>query len=68
MMARPARSFTEPPELRNSALPRIVQPVVSEARRNLISGVRPIVPITSRAKRDAALTSVSASPECITLR
>src|SRR5262245_54216566 len=36
-----ARSFTEPPGFANSALPRIVQPVISEARRNLISGVLP---------------------------
>src|SRR5690349_12100212 len=39
-----ARSLTEPPGLRNSALPRIVQPVSSEARRSLMSGVLPIVP------------------------
>src|SRR5438270_10365911 len=45
MMKSAARSLTEPPGLRNSALPRIVQPVISEARRNLISGVLPTVPI-----------------------
>src|SRR6516165_3199156 len=44
IIASAARSFTEPPGLRNSALPRIVQPVSSEARRNLISGVSPTVP------------------------
>src|SRR6185503_17829722 len=36
-----ARSLTEPPGFTNSALPRIVQPVSSEARRSLISGVLP---------------------------
>src|SRR5215475_5347544 len=43
MMKSPARSFTDPPGLRNSALPRIVQPVASEARRSLIIGVLPTV-------------------------
>src|SRR6188768_622038 len=36
-----ARSLTEPPGFANSALPRIVQPVSSEACRSLISGVLP---------------------------
>src|SRR5262249_36829352 len=36
-----ARSFTEPPGFKNSALPRIVQPVISDALRSLISGVLP---------------------------
>src|SRR5690606_38222471 len=36
-----ARSFTDPPGFRNSALPRIVQPVSSDALRSLISGVLP---------------------------
>src|SRR6185312_268778 len=45
MMNSAARSLTEPPGLRNSALPRMVQPVSSEARRNLISGVLPIEPM-----------------------
>src|SRR5215831_4747577 len=45
MMNSAARSLTEPPGLRNSALPRIVHPVSSEARRNLISGVFPTVPM-----------------------
>ena len=36
-----ARSLTEPPGFRNSALPRIVHPVSSEALRSLISGVLP---------------------------
>ena len=38
-MASAARSFTEPPGFMNSALPRIVQPVRSEARLSRISGV-----------------------------
>src|SRR5690606_37943916 len=36
-----ARSLTDPPGFRNSALPRIVQPVSSDALRSLISGVLP---------------------------
>src|SRR5256885_16963422 len=36
-----ARSLTEPPGFRNSALPRIVHPVSSDALRSLISGVLP---------------------------
>ena len=42
MMASAARSLTEPPGFMNSALPRIVQPVASEAALSLISGVLPI--------------------------
>src|SRR5690606_26466054 len=34
-----ARSFTEPPGFMNSALPKISQPVISEALRSRISGV-----------------------------
>jgi hypothetical protein len=45
MMKRAARSFTEPPGLRNSALPRIVQPVSSDAFLSLMSGVLPIAPM-----------------------
>ena len=37
-----ARSFTDWPGLRNSALPRISQPVASEARRSRRSGVFPM--------------------------
>src|SRR5881394_2273637 len=44
MMNSAARSFTEPPGLRNSALPRISQPVSSESLRNRTSGVLPTVP------------------------
>ena len=42
MIASAARSFTEPPGFMNSALPRILQPVSSEARRRRISGVLPM--------------------------
>ena len=38
-----ARSFTDPPGFMNSALPKIVHPVRSEALRSLISGVLPTV-------------------------
>src|ERR1700743_3070831 len=43
----PARSLTDWPGFMNSALPRMVQPVSSEARFNLISGVLPIASMTS---------------------
>src|SRR5215813_13148230 len=43
MIASAARSLTEPPGFRNSALPRIVQPVSSEALRSRISGVLPML-------------------------
>src|SRR5579863_9371586 len=46
MIARAARSLTEPPGFMNSALPRIVQPVASEARLSLISGVLPMASTT----------------------
>src|SRR5688572_800667 len=42
MRYRPARSFTEPPGFRNSALPRMSQPVSSDGPRNRMSGVLPI--------------------------
>src|SRR5271170_8113813 len=44
MIANAARSLTEPPGFKNSALPRIVHRVISDARRSLISGVFPTVP------------------------
>src|SRR3954447_8441752 len=44
---RAARSLTDSPGFMNSALPRIVQPVISDARRSLISGVWPIASRTS---------------------
>ena len=43
---RAGRSFTDWPGFRNSALPRISQPVASEARRSRISGVLPIASMT----------------------
>ena len=42
MMKSAARSLTDWPGFMNSALPRMVQPVSSEARLSLISGVLPI--------------------------
>ena len=45
IIASAARSLTEPPGLRNSAFPRIVQPVRSEACCNLINGVLPMLPM-----------------------
>ena len=42
MMNRAARSLTDWPGFMNSALPRMVQPVASETRSSLISGVLPI--------------------------
>jgi hypothetical protein len=47
MMAAAARSFTDCPGFMNSALPKMVQPVISEARRSLISGVPPMAARTS---------------------
>src|SRR3712207_5981892 len=44
---RAARSFTDWPGFMNSALPRTVHPVISDARRSLISGVLPIASRTS---------------------
>src|SRR5215470_10322764 len=40
------RSFTDWPGFMNSALPRMVQPVASDARLSLISGVPPIASTT----------------------
>jgi hypothetical protein len=54
--------LTEPPGLRNSALPRIVHPVSSEARRSLISGVFPTVPI----KPSRICMSASTPPAFVT--
>ena len=42
IISRPGRSFTEPPGFMNSAFPRMVQPVCSETRWSLISGVLPM--------------------------
>src|SRR5215468_10763011 len=46
----PARSFTDWPGFMNSALPRMVQPVASEARFSLMSGVLPMASTTSLLK------------------
>src|SRR4029079_19520027 len=43
----PARSFTDCPGFMNSALPRMVQPVISDALFNLMRGVFPIASMTS---------------------
>src|ERR1700744_2896922 len=43
----PARSLTDWPGFMNSALPRMVQPVASEACFSLISGVLPMASTTS---------------------
>src|SRR5215211_4217361 len=42
MIWRAARSLTDWPGFMNSALPRMVQPVASDARSSLISGVLPM--------------------------
>src|SRR3954452_17531490 len=65
MIWRAARSFTDSPGFMNSALPKIVQPVSSDARRSLISGVLPIassVPeriCMTRASTDSAGAAVA---------
>src|ERR1700744_104610 len=46
----PARSFTDWPGFMNSALPKMVQPVASEARFSLMSGVLPMASTTSLLK------------------
>src|SRR5437016_7670655 len=46
----PARSLTDWPGFMNSALPRMVQPVASEAYLSLMSGVLPIASTTSLLK------------------
>ena len=40
--ASAALSFTDPPGFKYSALPKILQPVISEAALSFISGVLPI--------------------------
>jgi hypothetical protein len=42
MMNSAARSFTDWPGFKNSAFPRMVQPVSSDAFLSLMSGVLPI--------------------------
>ena len=46
MMKSAARSLTDWPGFINSALPKIVQPVSSEAWRNLMRGVLPMASMT----------------------
>jgi hypothetical protein len=48
MMWSAARSFTDWPGLRNSALPQMSQPVASETRLSRMSGVLPMAEMTSR--------------------
>jgi hypothetical protein len=55
MMARAARSFTEPPGFMNSALPRISQPVSSLKRFRRISGVLPMASAKPRRTVSFAL-------------
>src|SRR5690349_18373651 len=50
-----ARSFTEPPGLRNSALPRISQPVSSESLFSRMRGVLPTEPANPSNVRMRAL-------------
>ena len=57
MIQSAARSLTDWPGFMNSALPRISQPVASEARRSRISGVRP-----TAAGRSAATIIASSTP------
>ena len=58
MMPSAARSLTDWPGFMNSALPRIVQPVSSEARRSLISGVRPTAAATLERRGKGRLLAV----------
>src|SRR5437764_1697637 len=46
MIWRAARSLTDSPGFMNSALPRIAQPVASDARLSAISGVLPMASMT----------------------
>src|SRR3954453_3250174 len=66
-MPSAARSFTDSPGFMNSAFPRIVQPVSSDARRSLIRGVLPIassvlerifIGAASTASRGAAVAEI----------
>ena len=59
MMNSAARSFTDWPGFMNSALPRMVQPVSSEARLSLMRGVRPTAAATPLAKGKTDLLVVS---------
>ena len=57
MMKSAARSFTDCPGFMNSALPRMVQPVSSDARLSLISGVRPTAAATLGAMVNGEVSS-----------
>src|SRR4029453_13963768 len=64
-----ARSFTDWPGFMNSAFPRIVQPVSSEARRSRIRGVLPMastIPlrIIACVSRFAKPPAAAAGPSC----
>src|SRR6185437_3156582 len=65
MIHSAARSFTDCPGLRNSALPRISQPVASLARRRRMSGVLPMVSRTELATMPATsrASGARATPE-----
>ena len=45
--ARAALSFTDPPGFKNSAFPKLLQPVFSDAALNFINGVFPFPEIKS---------------------
>ena len=55
-MKSAARSFTDWPGFMNSALPRMVQPVSSEARLSLMRGVRPTAAATPSTTVTRALS------------
>src|SRR6516165_4128845 len=59
MMNSAARSLTDWPGFMNSALPRMVQPVSSDARLSLISGVLPIASMIPLRGRTGAFASNS---------
>src|SRR5262249_50052107 len=64
MIKSAARSFTDWPGFINSALPRMVQPVSSEARLSLMRGVRPTAAATPLAKGKADLLRALCKPDC----
>src|SRR5919206_573007 len=69
MMASAARSFTLPPGLRNSHLPRISQPVVSEARLRRTIGVLPTSAAESGGEiRDELLGRLRVAPAYVPAR
>ena len=62
MMPSAARSFTLPPGLRNSALPRMVQPVSWLGPFRVSSGVLPIRLMISGAFRMARFYALAGQP------